>query len=278
MWTNWRGRSGYDDRCRERCPLHALPSAVIQYEYPFNERIRTYLRLEQLFRRLAELVPREHPLDHHYAIQTLFEVMDVAARADMKSDVLKDLDRHRAQLNGYRGNPAISEQALDQIVGQLDRCFTALNELSGKVGQSLTENDWLMAIRSRIGIPGGTCEFDLPSYYDWQHQPPPRRQTDLAQWSGHLAPLAESVHWLLKLLRDGGTPQKVVAPGGQYQQNLPQGRSFQLLRVRLDPALGVVPEITGNRLMFSVRLMRLGDDQRLHASGEDATFELSLCA
>ena len=36
---------------------------MILYEYPFNERIRTYLRLEQLFRRMALLLPREHPLD-----------------------------------------------------------------------------------------------------------------------------------------------------------------------------------------------------------------------
>jgi cell division FtsZ-interacting protein ZapD len=29
-----------------------------------------------------------------------------------------------------------------------------------------------MSIRSRIGIPGGTCEFDLPGYYAWQHLDP----------------------------------------------------------------------------------------------------------
>ena len=50
---------------------------MILYEYPFNERIRTYLRLEHLFRRLGELIPRSHPLDHHYALSTIFEVMDV---------------------------------------------------------------------------------------------------------------------------------------------------------------------------------------------------------
>jgi hypothetical protein len=66
--------------------------SVILYEYPFNERIRTYLRLEHLFRRLGELVPRSHPIDHHYALATIFEVMDVAARADLKSDVMKDLE------------------------------------------------------------------------------------------------------------------------------------------------------------------------------------------
>jgi cell division protein ZapD len=34
---------------------------VILYEYPFNERIRTYLRLEHLFKRLGELIPRDPP-------------------------------------------------------------------------------------------------------------------------------------------------------------------------------------------------------------------------
>lgn len=36
--------------------------SVILYEYPFNERIRTYLRLEHLFLRLAELMARLEPL------------------------------------------------------------------------------------------------------------------------------------------------------------------------------------------------------------------------
>jgi cell division protein ZapD len=251
---------------------------VILYEYPFNERIRTYLRLEQLFRRLAELIPRPHPLDHHFALQTIFEIMDVASRADMKTDVLKDIDRHRQQMNSYRGNPAIAEKVLDEVIGQLDDCFNLLNGTPGKAGQSLTENDWLMGIRSRIGIPGGTCEFDLPAYYAWQHMSAERRQADLQTWVQTLAPLAESIVLLMKMLRDSGMPQKVVAPGGQFQQNLPQGRTFQLLRLRMDPSTGLVPEISGNRLMMSVRMMRQGEDQRLHAAAEDAAFELTLCA
>ena len=83
---------------------------------------------------------------------------------------------------------------------------------------------------------------------------------------------------LLQLLRDSGAAQKVVAPAGQYQQTLPQGRTFQLLRLRLDPSLGLIPEISGNRLMVSVRLMRQESDDRLHACTIDASFELTLCA
>lgn len=252
--------------------------AVILYEYPFNERIRTYLRLEHLFRRLGDLAAREHPTDHHYAITTIFEVMDVAARADLKTDVLKDLEKQKHILNGYRGNPAIAEAVLDDVTSQLEVCFSNLSALPGKAGQSLTENDWLMSIRSRVGIPGGTCEFDLPAYYAWQHLSAESRQQDLQRWAATLVPLAESVRLLLQMLRDSGAPQMVTAPEGVYQQNLPQGRTFQLLRLRIDPALGLIPEISGNRLIVSVRLMNHGSDDRLHAANTDASFELTLCS
>ena len=251
---------------------------MILYEYPFNERIRTYLRLEHLFRRLGELVVREDPIDHHYAIITIFEVMDVAARADLKMDVLKDLEKQKHILNAYRGNPAIAESVLDAVTVQLEGCFTALNALVGKAGQTLTENDWLMSIRSRVGIPGGTCEFDLPAYYAWQHLSAKTRQQDLQRWTITLVPLAESIRLLLQLLRDSGAAQKVIAPAGHYQQTLPQGRTFQLLRLRLDSSTGLIPEISGNRLMVSVRLMHLEADDRLHAATDDGFFELTLCS
>ena len=96
--------------------------------------------------------------------------------------------------------------------------------------------------------------------------------------ASYLAPLADSIHLLLRLLRDSGSPQKVMAVGGQYQQTLPQGRTFQLLRLALQDDLHLIPEISGNRLMVSIRLMRHERDDRLHAIGQDESFELTLCA
>jgi cell division protein ZapD len=252
--------------------------AVVLYEYPFNESIRTMLRLEHLFDRLGQLMARETPVDHHYALATIFEIMDVASRADLKSDLLKDLERQKAQLNAYRGNPSISEAALDEVVGRIDHAFSGLNQLSGKAGHSLTTNEWLMSIRSRISIPGGTCEFDLPAYYAWQQFDAARRKADLLRWTAPLMPLAEALRLLLGLLRDSGVPHKVAANAGQYQQSLAAGRSYLLLRVRIDPAAQLVPEISGHRLMVLIRLMRQDAEGRLKPSGSDASFELTLCA
>ena len=236
------------------------------------------LRLEQLFDRIGQLLPRDAAVDHHFAMATLFEIMDVASRADLKSDLLKELERHRQQLLGFRGNAHVAQQALDAVIGRIEAAHEALNQLPGKAGQSLTSNEWLMSVRSRISIPGGTCEFDLPGYYAWQQRDPAARRADLTQWVATMMPLAQALHVLLQLLRDSGVRQKVVAAGGQFQQSLAPGKVYQLMRVHIDPALGLVPEISGHRLMVSIRMMRPEADGRLKPSPQDAAFDLTLCA
>ncbi len=251
---------------------------LVLYEYPFTESIRTMLRLEHLFDRLVLMVARDAAVDHHFALSTLFEIMDVAARADLKSDVLKELDRHRSQLQGFRGHPGISEPALDAIIKRIDDAFNSLNQLQGKAGHTLASNEWLMSIRSRINIPGGTFEFDLPAYYAWQQYPATRRRADLQGWVATLAPLREALVLLLGLLRDSGSPQRMMASAGQFQQSLAAGRTYQLLRVRVDDGSELVPEITGHRLMVSVRFMKADAEGRLRLAGVDTAFELALCA
>ena len=241
--------------------------------------MRTTLRLEHLFDRLSLLMHREDPVDHHYALSTIFELMDVASRADLKIDVLRDLERYKAQFMGYRGAPGIEESILDNVLDRIERAHTGLTQLQGKAGQALTTNDWLMSIRSRISIPGGTCEFDLPAYYAWQHEPAAKRQADLHRWVSTFTPLADALKVMLGLLRDAGHPHMVAAPCGQYQQSLKESRSYHLLRLRIDPSLGLIPEISANRLLVSIRLMRPDADGKLRiATDTDAGFELTLCA
>jgi cell division protein ZapD len=251
---------------------------VILYEYPFNERIRTYLRLQELFDRLGALLARPDAIDHHFALITLFELLEVAARPELKADALKDLERQKQTYNSYRGNPAISEKALDGVIAQLDAHFDGLNAQTGRLGHELSDNEFLNALRSRSVIPGGTCEFDLPAYHAWKHQPPAERQADLSRWTAPFAPLAQAIHLLMQMLRESGMTQKVMATGGQLQQNLPQGRTFQLLRLRIDPSLGFTPEISCNRMLVVIRLMQQQADGKLTASSEDVPFEMTLCA
>jgi hypothetical protein len=53
----------------------------IQREHPDHAPARAPVRT-----RLGQLIARDAPVDLHYALATIFEIMDVGSRADLKSD------------------------------------------------------------------------------------------------------------------------------------------------------------------------------------------------
>jgi cell division protein ZapD len=48
--------------------------------------------------------------------------------------------------------------------------------------------------------------------------------------------------------------------------------------MRIDSSLELIPEISGNRLIVMIRLMRQDEAERLHPITDDADFELTLCS
>ena len=79
---------------------------VIRYEHPLNERIRTLMRLEDLFARVGYFAAQDAAPDHHAALLALFEITDVAARADLKTDLLQELERQKQMLAPLRAQSA----------------------------------------------------------------------------------------------------------------------------------------------------------------------------
>jgi cell division protein ZapD len=250
---------------------------LILYEYPLNERVRILLRLEDLFERLDFFAHREHPLEHHVAITTLFDILDVAGRADLKSDLLQELDRQRQALAQFRNSPGVSLDALERVLSQIDNAWAGLNAMTGRTGQHLRDNEWLMSIRSRAIIAGGACEFDLPSYHAWQHRPAETRRHDIAGWAAPFQPLHDSLSIVLGLLRESAQRSSLTAqPGSGFQQQL-GGKTFQMVQVRLDPATGAIPEISANKYLLWIRFTSQGGDLRPRPFEGSVDFELALC-
>jgi len=250
---------------------------VITYEYPLNERIRTLLRLEDLFERSRHFIGRSESHDHHMALLTLFEIIEVAGRADLKSDLLQELERQKQVLLGFRNNPEISEDALTSVLRDIEQASAAIFSMTGKIGQYLRENEWLMSIKQRTGIPGGACEFDLPSYHYWLHRPAEERIAQLTAWTSPLHSLRDGTAIILRILRESGKPQPMAAALGTYQQML-GGKTAQMLRVRLAEDVPCVPEISANKYVLNIRfLMQGGDDPRPKTPEWDVEFELTFC-
>jgi cell division protein ZapD len=251
-------------------------STVIVYEYPLTERIRTLLRLEDLFERVRHFNAKSDPLDHHVVLLTLFEILEVAGRADLKSDLLQELERQKQVLFSFKGNPAVAQDALSQVVADVEHALGALFGMTGKIGQYLRENEWLMSIKQRTGIPGGACEFDLPSYHYWLHRSDEARLADLLAWITPLYPIRDGSAIVLKLLREGGKPTRHVAQLGVFSQML-GGKTAQLVRIRLPRDSQNIPEISANKYALNIRFTQFGDEPRPKMVESDVEFELTFC-
>ena len=251
---------------------------MILYEFPLNETARTALRLEKLFVRFGLLLQRTDGLDHHHALMTLFEILEVCTRSDLKGDLFKEIERQKAYFLSLSDNPAVDKAALLCITESLTHVAADLTQLEGKIGASLQSNDWLMSIRGRSMIPGGCFEFDAPTYHAWLHRSTVVRQEDLQQWYSPFAAVSHCVGLLLDLMRQNGVAKRLVAVSGQFQQSLPQGRSIQLVRLALLAGSLFVPEFTGHRLMLSLRMLTPDAQGRYKPTQNDVDFEMALCS
>ncbi len=246
------------------------------YEYPFNERIRTLLRLEDLYEKFVFFIRQDHPLQHHVALATIYEMLEVAGRADLKSDLLQELERQKQTLLGFKSNPNVEASRLDAILADIEKTSASLIGMQGKTGQHIRDNEWLMSIRGRTIIPGGACEFDLPSYHAWQSQPGEQRRSDILGWFAPLEPLFSAIGIVLRLLRESGRATNIIAIAGSFQQML-QGRTYQMLRVNIDEKLGAIPEISANKYVLWIRFTSQDGDMKPKPFEGDVPFELTLC-
>lgn len=251
-------------------------NAVISYEYPLSERVRTLLRLEDLFDRVEHFQRKNEHYEHHIALLSIFEILDVSGRADLKSDLLQELERQKQALDGLRDNPEVSESALDNVLWQIDQASSKLFQTSGKIGQELRDNDWLMSIRQRANIPGGMCEFDLPSYHYWLQQDPDQHRHDLQLWLAPFLPIRDAIVIVLRLLRESGKTTAHLAYQGVYQQMM-AGRIAQMVRIRLKREYQFVPEISANKYALNIRFTTQEGVQRPKPADTDVEFELTFC-
>lgn len=217
------------------------------------------------------------PLQHHVALTLIFEMLEVASRSDLKSDLLQELERQKQILAGYREHPNIQKEVLDDVLKEIDQVSAALVNTLGKTGQSIRENEWLMSVRGRTMIPGGACEFDLPSYYAWQHRSTEERYKDIQNWFAPMASLLEAVGLVLRLIAGlRCIIQGWLAESGSYQQML-QGKVHQMLRIQVEEKSGAIPEASANKYMLWIRFTKQDGDLKPKLLEEDVSCELTLC-
>jgi cell division protein ZapD len=256
----------------------AEQSSTVAFEQPLNERMRTYLRLEFLYRQTVFHQSQDDYWASRAAMSSILEILAITARGDARADVLKELERQLSVLNEFRTRDGVDSDRLHDIMSQLAEHRNQLNSAGGAFMQNLRDSDFLNAVRLRSAIPGGTCEFDLRDYFHWLNQPFDIRKVDFGDWMSSISVLCEAVITLLWVTRQNSRPQVQVASSGHFQLNLDRDSHCQLLRIALPADTKLFPEISGSHYRCSISFMEWnGVNARSTQTPKDVEFLLTTC-
>ena len=258
-------------------PLKTAPEKVL-YEQPLNERIRTFLRLEYLFKQASYHLPRESEWDSRATLTCILEILDIFGNTNLKSETLKELERHSASMKRHEQNPDIDHAQLSSLLSDISARMEGMHQVNGQIANQLKASEFLVSIRKRCAIPGGTCDFDLPAFHYWLKQPSKSRTRDLSLWLGHFDAIGQAIQLILQLTRNSTAMQLTLANGGIYQRTLDPNRPCQLVRIALSPDLPYFAELSGGRHRFTARFMMFPNaEARAKQTDQDVEFHLACC-
>jgi cell division protein ZapD len=256
----------------------ATQASVAVYEQPLNERMRTFLRLDFLYQQTLYHEERSDSWSTRAAMGSLLEILAITARGDIRSEVLKELERQMAVMHEYGARPGVDGGRLKAVLSNLARLRTELNNAGAMFMQRLRDSEFLNAIKHRSAIPGGTCEFDLPDYRHWLDQPFAIRSQTFNGWMATIRPLCDAVTELLWLTREAARSRPETAVGGVFQLQFERENPCQLIRISLPGDTALFPEISGSHHRCSIRFMSSTDvNARPIQTGDDVKFLLTTC-
>lgn len=248
------------------------------YELPLNERIRTLLRLEFLFQQARYSMRGYSVWDSRTTISHILDIMNIMSRIDLRSELVKELERQTAALLAISSRPGVDSSILEDTLNKLNTYTLNLQPTKNHCGHALNKIELLKLIRQRDAIPGGSCDFDIPIYHFWLKQQPEQRIEILESWLGQLDNYRLSIDVILSLLRESAINTPILTEQGFYQQSLDTNVPFQLIRVILPSDASFYAELSGGKHRFSVRFMTPINGERPSPCSSDIEFQLSCCA
>ncbi|GHG72218.1 cell division protein ZapD [Alishewanella longhuensis] len=248
-------------------------TAEIVYEHPLSEKIRTYLRIEHLFSQLAALYAEANHAQQLSFFSTLFALIDVLDRNDVRPDLIKDVERCESQLVAWSSHPSVSDRKLQTLLQQALRLQSELLR-SGKLVNQLKDDKFLAPLRQRFAMPGGCCYFDMPQLQYWLGLPTTEQQQQKSDWLTQLQLAEQAIQFVLSFIRERGQFCEIYAENGFYQQNAEQ---YELLRIKYTHSCCSFPTVSGNRYRYAIRFMQLSEQDGRSACADAVRFQLACC-
>ena len=247
------------------------------YELPINERLRTFMRVEFLYKRLKYSLENDDTWAIRSSVNTLLEIYSILSRTDVRREVLFDLDRYIFQMTKYQDDPTVDRKRAKEKNLQLENLRNDVDIVGTGYLKKIRDIEFVDSLLHRHTLPGGRAEFDMPKYKFWLDSGITRTQPDIKKWVGIIKPVCDSIDQIIWLLRESSEAISTVAINGLYNHQIERNSQISLVRIFLSNN-NVFPEISGGKHLISIRFLNWSKtDERTTQENKNVRFKISLC-
>lgn len=243
---------------------------MIAFEYPLNEKSRSYLRFEFLLLQIKESKNFTSKSDATAFFKALFDLLELNERCDIRHDLVKDLRLLSEQMNTWLSLSDVDHQAISKLIDEVGQLIEEVLHIPKQL-RYFKANRFLTTLKQRFSIPSGCCNFDLPQVHFWMASDLEKRQRDGQNWFSHFSSLEKALSLFLKIKRSQGLKKDLIANNGFYQGEV-KNCSFVIINVSKDQA--VFPMISGHKDRYSIRFMNADTEQN---GAEQVSFQQICC-
>ena len=222
---------------------------MVNYEFPLNEKIRRFLRIEEIFLKIDYQQKNHNSFSEYGLFMLLFDLMTTASRSDLKVELLQTLDAVQIKLKNKR-NSVKNNKSIIKI-------STAKKNLEKSIIQPgfYFGNDRLIQeVKARNDSPFGIVSTDFPELRYWlEIESKDIRKKYFYEKFSPFNPIKDAIKLILTIIKDEAVFKKVETDKGLYQIKLNPSLKNDLITIQLLSGSKFFPHISSNKYAINIQ-------------------------
>ena len=240
------------------------------YEQPVDERIRKFLRFENIYMKINNHKDIDSKYDAYSVLLNISELFINLTRSEIKRDLISEIETHKVRYQEYIKFDGADKIKLNSIMEKQNAILKTLHDLEANYLNVLKRDELLQTIIKHINTSCADLEYWLSRDHDF-------RKNQINLWLELIKPIENSIFFCLDLLRKSTETLEITAKDGMYLFKMDTEKKIRLLRVTMKTDNYFFPKISVGPQRATIAFMTIDDNNKIIRLNQDINFVLDLC-
>ena len=196
------------------------------YEQPIDERIRKFLRLENIYMKINNHMDIDSKYDAYSTLLNISELFINLTRSEIKRDLISEIETQKTRYQEYIKLDGADKIKLNSIMEKQNAILKTLHDLEANYLNVLKNDELLQTIIKHINTSCADLDYWLSRDHDF-------RKNQINLWLELIKPIENSIFFCLDLLRKSSETVEITAKDGMYLFKMDIEKKIRLLRVTM---------------------------------------------